>query len=64
MKTCSSLPRQKRSYAEIAQNLFAALRDADARRADFIVAEACDEIDEGAAVMNRLVKAAHTILNE
>lgn len=49
-------------YAEIAQNLFSALRDADAKGPDFIVAEACDEIDEGAAVMNRLAKAAHTIL--
>lgn len=57
-----TLAKLRTDYAEIAQNLFAALRDADARRPDFIVAEACDEIDEGAAVMNRLVKAAHAIL--
>ena len=44
--------------AEIAQNLFSALREADEESPDLIVAEAVEEEDEGLAIMNRLVKSA------
>lgn len=44
--------------SEIAQNLFSALREADEQSPDLIVAEAVDEVDEGLAIMNRLVKSA------
>lgn len=44
--------------AEIAQNLFSALREADEENPDLIVAEAVAEDDEGLAIMNRLVKSA------
>lgn len=43
---------------EIARNLFAGLRAADAGRPDLIVAQSVGEEDEGLAIMNRLTKAA------
>jgi len=42
----------------IAKNLFKGLRDADALKPDWILAEGVIEDDQGAAVMNRLSKAA------
>ncbi|KAK9447594.1 DHBP synthase RibB-like alpha/beta domain-containing protein [Limtongia smithiae] len=46
---------------DIARNLFAHLRDADDAGVDTIVVEGVDENDEGAAIMNRLRKAASEI---
>jgi L-threonylcarbamoyladenylate synthase len=46
---------------EIARNLFAALRAADAMQPDMIVAQSVAEEDEGLAIMNRLSKAASAI---
>lgn len=43
---------------EIARNLFAGLRAADAMQPDLIVAQSVEEEDEGLAIMNRLEKAA------
>lgn len=50
-------------YSTIASNLFSALRSADAMQPDYILAEACPTEDEGMAVMNRLSKAAHQIID-
>lgn len=46
------------NMTEIAQNLFAALREADQEQPDLIVAETVAEEDEGLAIMNRLIKSA------
>ncbi|NHN33798.1 L-threonylcarbamoyladenylate synthase [Paenibacillus agricola] len=52
--TCGSLG----DLESIAHGLYAALREFDEAGADFIVAEACPEEGIGAAIMNRLRKAA------
>lgn len=49
---------------EIQRNLFAALRDADARKVDVIYVEGVGEEDEGLAIMNRLSKAASEIVTK
>jgi L-threonylcarbamoyladenylate synthase len=46
------------NLAEIAQNLFSALREADLEGPDLIVAETVCEDEEGLAIMNRLFKSA------
>lgn len=51
------------SGAEISRNLFAMLREVDEQGMDLIVVEGIDETEEGLAVMNRLKKAASTIIN-
>lgn len=53
---------QDGNVLEIARNLFAALRDADALNPDFIIAEYIDGDDEELAIMNRLSKAASEII--
>jgi L-threonylcarbamoyladenylate synthase len=50
-----------RRPAEVARALFAALRDAEAAGAGAIVAEGVPDGGEGAAVMNRLRKAASSV---
>ncbi|KAK9370415.1 DHBP synthase RibB-like alpha/beta domain-containing protein [Lipomyces kononenkoae] len=52
-----------KSGSEIARNLFAYLRDLDEAGVDLIIAEGVSEEDEGAAIMNRLRKAATEILD-
>ncbi|KAK9235946.1 DHBP synthase RibB-like alpha/beta domain-containing protein [Lipomyces kononenkoae] len=52
-----------KSGAEISRNLFAHLRDLDEAGVDLIIAEGVSEEDEGAAIMNRLRKAATEILD-
>lgn len=47
---------------EIQRNLFAALREADAKKVDIIFVEGVEEGDEGLAIMNRLSKAASDII--
>ena len=46
------------TYEEIAQNLFACLRKCDQLGLDLIFTEAFDETGIGAAIMNRMTKAA------
>ncbi|KAK9433371.1 DHBP synthase RibB-like alpha/beta domain-containing protein [Lipomyces doorenjongii] len=52
-----------KSGAEISRNLFAYLREVDEAGVDLIIAEGVGEEDEGAAIMNRLRKAATEILD-
>lgn len=47
---------------EIARNLFLCLREADLLQPDFILAEAVEEDEEGLAIMNRLSKAASSVI--
>lgn len=49
--------------SDISRNLFAMLREVDDQGMDLIIVEGIDETDEGLAVMNRLKKAASTIIN-
>lgn len=62
------LSRTGRDLAEIAHNLFAALREADEKNPDVIVCEAIDEgeLSESLGIMNRLSKAAtvHHVAND
>lgn len=62
-RTSISLSESPLDYPTIASNLFSALRAADAMQPDYILAEACPAVDEGMAVMNRLSKAAHQIID-
>jgi L-threonylcarbamoyladenylate synthase len=50
-------------HEEMAKNLFAALRAADAMQPTIIVAQSVAEDDEGLAIMNRLEKAASITRN-
>lgn len=52
------------SGQSISRNLFSALRDMDEQKGvHVILVEGIDELDEGLAVMNRLTKAASTVIN-
>ncbi|KAF5132049.1 hypothetical protein DV495_001648 [Geotrichum candidum] len=52
-----------KSGAEISHNLFSALREMDEDQGcDMILVEGIDEANEGLAVMNRLTKAASTVI--
>jgi L-threonylcarbamoyladenylate synthase len=51
------------NLAEIAQQLFGALRSADELQPDLIIAEAVVEDEEGMAIMNRLCKSAGEVLH-
>lgn len=48
--------------ATVAANLYGSLREFDARKVDIILAEGFDQAGLGAAVMNRLTKAADSIV--
>lgn len=51
------------SGQDISRNLFSALREMDEEKhADIILVEGIDESEEGLAVMNRLTKAASTVI--
>jgi L-threonylcarbamoyladenylate synthase len=45
--------------AEIAARLFAALRELDSMNLELIVVDTCEPVGLGAAIMDRLVRAAH-----
>jgi len=49
---------------KIAQNVFAALREMDDRQVNVIIVQGISEENEGYAVMNRLRKAASTLLKD
>lgn len=48
----------RKQPAQLAENLFACLREFDELNVDFILAEGVDEKGEGLAVMNRIARAA------
>lgn len=62
---CTVLVRHLGSAGtDISRNLFSALREMDEEQhAGLILVEGIDESDEGLAVMNRLTKAASTVIN-
>ncbi|KAJ8097989.1 DHBP synthase RibB-like alpha/beta domain-containing protein [Lipomyces tetrasporus] len=62
-KKVSIVKELGKSGAEISRNLFAHLRDLDDAGVDLIIAEGVGEEDEGAAIMNRLRKAATELLD-
>jgi L-threonylcarbamoyladenylate synthase len=49
---------------EIGKHIFSGLRDLEAKSVDVIIVEGVDELDQGAAIMNRLGKAASKIVSE
>ena len=54
---------KKKSPGEIAFNLFKSLRDLDSLGVQIIIVEGIEEDNEGLAVMNRLRKAAASVID-
>ncbi|KAK9484907.1 DHBP synthase RibB-like alpha/beta domain-containing protein [Lipomyces starkeyi] len=63
MKKICVVKKLGKSGADISRNLFAHLREVDEAGVDLIIVEGVGEEDEGAAIMNRLRKAATEILD-
>jgi L-threonylcarbamoyladenylate synthase len=51
---------ERGALEEVAAKLFAALRELDASGLDLIVVDTCEPIGLGAAIMDRLLRAAHS----
>jgi L-threonylcarbamoyladenylate synthase len=55
---CTRVLGEGGSLEEIAAGLFAALRELDAAGVDLIVVDTCEPVGIGAAIMDRLLRAA------